>query len=233
MKQFIAHMLLLALTIACHTQASAQENSDTLYVYDSWQGITSTSPASLVINPFFRVHTCLEYSFDADSRARNVLRNQALAVAIGDTTWLINGSYLQRHYTCSSHIASNYMPLYFSAKIAFLRYEPAALSNDELLANAVNYYSPTVDALIANSDIFMYESAPYYLIDTKEKTVTEVNSKFLSQLLERYPDLLRRYTMMKDYKKTYMVNFFFMEYVDRYNSDPDTPALTDEDKQQQ
>ena len=229
MKRLIItlHILLATIAVSFHASASEQDGNDSIYVYDTWQGITASSPSSIVINPFFRVHTCLEYSFDAESQARSILRSQALAIAIGDSTWLVNGHYLQQHYSCSSRIASNYMPLYFSAKIAFFRYAPAALSNDELLYNAVTYYAPTVDALIANADIFMFDTAPYYIIDTKAHTVNEVDWKFLSKLLERYPDLLRRYTMMKDYKKTPIVNFFFMEYVDRYNSDPATPPLTD------
>jgi hypothetical protein len=47
----------------------------------------------------------------------------------------------------------------------------------------------------------------------------------MSRLLEPYMDLRRRYESMRDYKETYMINNFFLQYVDRLNDDDSVPFL--------
>ena len=66
-----------------------------------------------------------------------------------------------------------------------------------------------------------------YYIDFMNRRVEELTSDYLSKLLEDYPDLKMRYEGMKDYKKQYIIEDFFFQYVERATEDIMRPYIVD------
>jgi hypothetical protein len=71
------------------------------------------------------------------------------------------------------------------------------------------------------------ENIDYYYIDFKYKNVKKVTHNYLSKLLEDYHDLKVRYEGMKDYKKRNIIEYFFIEYVNRATQDYMRPSITE------
>ena len=55
----------------------------------------------------------------------------------------------------------------------------------------------------------------------------KVTYRYLSELLEDYHDLQMRFEGMKDYKKRYMVEEFFFNYIERATDDVLRPYILD------
>ena len=64
------------------------------------------------------------------------------------------------------------------------------------------------------------------------KRLVELNYKVLTSLLERYPDLQCRYLGMKKYKTKDVVDFFFMQYIERLKTDDDALTILEQLNQQ-
>ena len=65
----------------------------------------------------------------------------------------------------------------------------------------------------------------HFVIDLASKTVYLVDKNYLLFLLERYPDMKRRFEMMQGQNEYYLINEFFWDYVDRLNEDPFAPVI--------
>ena len=78
---------------------------------------------------------------------------------------------------------------------------------------------------IFNAGDYGYVAVPHFVIDFDNNQVFLVDRNYLLYLLERYPDMKRRYEMMQDQYEFYMINEFFWDYVERLEQDPYAPVL--------
>lgn len=223
--------ILLVITACATPRAAAQRAAmpnDTVMLYLSWDAILDAAPDTMLINPEIEVHSPYDYYFKSttkgDKRTKKLLNDSTVAVTIGDSIWLINSRYLKREFSGEAKKFDRFVPMYFNSKILFVQYIDITnyISNEMLSAM---FFSGYTMAEIYDELEAAIGAAPFFLVDFSGKTVYRVDEQLLTQLLEEYPDLLRRYSQMRDYRETYMINSFFLDYVNRIEYDPDVPFL--------
>ena len=226
MKGFQTALILtiaLALgTTAAHAQTYAPVSHDTVYVYNSWAAILDQWPDTMLIDPEIVAVTPYDIVIDTpdEKDCQRMLQRKTVAVAVGDTLWLMNGQYLQRNFKGESKHMEAFVPMYFNAKVVFVQHNRPHR----------NFGTTLLDLFFETGNYdyeeeLYYTVAPLYLLDFENKRLHKVDHNVLSQLLVDYPDLQRRYEGMKDYKQTYMINTFFLDYVNRIMRDPEVPYL--------
>lgn len=218
----------VALFAAARMEASTGGN-DTLMVYNSWEAIFDLIPDTIVANPEIKVRSEYDFEFKATSRdakaVNKMLKNKAVAVCLGDTLWLINSDWLKRNFKGDCKHFSRYVPLYYTGKIAFVQFQRNNPTVGGFLLNLLVDGVLGADSGIGMGDGYNGETPKLYWIDFDNLRVREVNKNLLLELLEPYPDLLQRYTFRQYQDETYLINEFFLDYVNRLNRDPEVPYL--------
>ena len=218
----------VALFAAARMEASTGGN-DTLMVYNSWEAIFDLIPDTIVANPEIKVRSEYDFEFKATSRdakaVNKMLKNKAVAVCLGDTLWLINSDWLKRNFKGDCKHFSRYVPLYYTGKIAFVQFQRNNPTVGGFLLNLLVDGVLGADSGIGMGDGYNGETPKLYWIDFNNLRVREVNKNLLLELLEPYPDLLQRYTFRQYQDETYLINEFFLDYVNRLNRDPEVPYL--------
>ena len=218
----------VALFAAARMEASTGGN-DTLMVYNSWEAIFDLIPDTIVANPEIKVRSEYDFEFKATSRdakaVNKMLKNEAVAVCLGDTLWLINSDWLKRNFKGDCKHFSRYVPLYYTGKIAFVQFQRNNPTVGGFLLNLLLDGVLGADSGIGMGDGYNGETPKLYWIDFDNLRVREVNKNLLLELLEPYPDLLQRYTFRQYQDETYLINEFFLDYVNRLNRDPEVPYL--------
>lgn len=224
MNKSIYRLLLIAVVAFTSLAMNAQDyhlRHDTIYVYKSWESILDQWADTILVNPEIEVYSPSDVDFFSLNEAVDkMLRNEAVALAIGDTTWFVSSYWLQRNFKGQSHKMDDWVPLYFTAKIAFVQW---SRTKPSLVLSVFG-------GLLGDPDLFAPAEDEYgdlYLIDFDNASLDKIDHKYLSHLLESYPDLQRRYLMMKDYKKPYIIQSFFIDYINRLNDDPTVPFIVE------
>lgn len=224
----ISLVAVVALFAAARMEASTGGN-DTLMVYNSWEAIFDLIPDTIVANPEVKVRSEYDFEFKATSRdakaVNKMLKNEAVAVCLGDTLWLINSDWLKRNFKGDCKHFSRYVPLYYTGKIAFVQFQRNNPTVGGFLLNLLVDGVLGADSGIGMGDGYNGETPKLYWIDFDNLRVREVNKNLLLELLEPYPDLLQRYTFRQYQDETYLINEFFLDYVNRLNRDPEVPYL--------
>lgn len=190
---------------------------DSLYVYTSWEQMFDNDPYMLVVNPEITANTEFNVEFDGIKKdLRKTINDESVAVALGDTVWYINTKWLKNNFKGECKQMKNFVPLYFSAKIAFMQW-----------GKPLNFGQQFLQSLIEEGYEYneVVTRADLYLINFENNMVEKINSDKLSDMLSIYRDLQRRYDSMGDYKESYMIANFFLQYVQRINEDPNIPYL--------
>ena len=208
-------LLLMIMALVCFGTIGAQDEAewpqvnDTLMVYKTWEAVFDGQPDAVVTNHFYAQEMPFEVYIGSDSeRVSRLLDDEAAIVAQGDTVWFISARWLNDHFSGECRKMSDWVPLFFSAKVAFVQWGTYSLMS--------GVFGGLVD----------WDVKPdLYLLDFATHKVEKVDHKVLSRLLSDYPDLQRRYESMKDYKKSHVIENYLMEYVDRLNDDPNVPYL--------
>lgn len=219
------YITLLALTAIALGMSAQQYRArhDSVWVYNSWEAIMDQWPDTVIINPEITAWTPFDIEFEAiDKDVNHMLKKQTVAVAVGDSIWLINTQWLRDNkYKGDCKKMDDYTPLFFNAKVAFIQCVPTHTSTGMAL----------LGALLGDSEAFTpdpwADEADFFWIDFETKRVDKVDHKKLSELLGDYPDLRRRFEQMADYKERYMVQSFFIDYVQRAERDPGYPDILD------
>lgn len=218
----------VALFAAARMEASTGGN-ETLMIYNSWEAIFDLIPDTIVANPEIKVRSEYDFEFKATSRdakaVNKMLKNKAVAVCLGDTLWLINSDWLKRNFKGDCKHFSRYVPLYYTGKIAFVQFQRNNPTVGGFLLNLLVDGVLGADSGIGMGDGYNGETPKLYWIDFDNLRVREVNKNLLLELLEPYPDLLQRYTFRQYQDETYLINEFFLDYVNRLNRDPEVPYL--------
>lgn len=230
MKRYIL-IACLALVLPV-LKVKADSIRDSLEVYYTWDAVLHGTPDSVLHQVEVEVGSLYDYSFDSDendSAMRNLLKDKALAVRLGDERWLINSDRLKREYKGECKRFRHYVPLYFSAEIKFVQWQSSGVKLGGELLNTMVAGFFGFDPGIGVGDYERGKVAPFYLLDNNDMQVKKVDNKLLENLLDAYPDLQRRYLQMHDSKEQYMVNDFFLDYVERLISDGERAALMEDE----
>lgn len=204
MKRWKQHIVAFVLAMVSF-QAMAFDECvtffDNVYFYDSWSQIFELNPADTVKRPIITNESPYETTFAIkDEKQKLVYIKDHLAASLNDSIWVINSKYLQREFKGDAKMLKNFVPLYFNEKLAY-----------------VIYSYPWE----AEYKVF------YFYIDFEKRRVSKVTPKVLKELLAFYPDLLKRYESMRDYKSPIMIEDYFIEYVKRVTNDETRPYILD------
>mgnify|MGYP007069841332 CR=1 FL=1 len=205
MKKILIYCLLLTYAL----MARATDDQDSLYVYASLADVIEGVHSAVVVDPIIEAESPWEVYFGCDNpKIDKMITYEAVAVALGDSVWMLNTRYLNRYFRGSWGTISGYVPMLFNDKV--LMFEYATLTRD-VFGNVMD------DPANITPDL--------YWVDLEDKAVYYINNKTLSVLLERYHDLQMRYDGMKDRKKRRVINYFLNELIERMDNDPDVPTL--------
>lgn len=198
--------IVLASLVSLQAKA-AEEWSDTLFFYKTWQQVFETAPDTMIVGPVIDAFSPFELYFETgDKKADNRIKKEYIAATIGDTTWLINSHYLKEGFKGDSKKLHGYVPLFFDEKVAYAVGEEYMYAEvGDMAFNVISTYN--------------------YYIDFRSRKVLRIDSEKLSALLADYPDLRMRYEGMNDYKKTSIINDYFLKFVDRATEDPMRPDI--------
>ena len=208
------------------------EGTDTLMVYNSWHSVFFKGRDTVAVNPNVEIYSPFQYKFKPTEKNRKplskMIEKQSVAVAIGDSVWLVNSKYLRDSLNGGyNKYFRDYLPLYFSEKIAFFQYIPTEI--DYLDAEIDNFDNLQYYVGVGRCSVLEYPTGvadvAHFVIDLDSKTVYLVNKDYLLFLLERYPDMKRRFEMMQGQNEFYLINEFFWDYVDRISNDPYAPNI--------
>ena len=239
MKFFHRIFIALLLVVVSCGIANAQfyssrkhdQGADTLKVYNSWQSLFFNEPDTVAVNPNVEIYSPFKFKFkptEKDSKPlRKMIEKQSLALSIGDSVWFINSRYLKDSIGGGyNEIFEDYVPLYFNEKIAFVQFIITEISYLPIqIENFIGVVAGVGRDGIFNAGDYGYVAVPHFVIDFDNNQVFLVDRNYLLYLLERYPDMKRRYEMMQDQYEFYMINEFFWDYVERLEQDPYAPVL--------
>ena len=209
-KNLLRHLVLIVIAATALCAQAANEPRDTVYFYDTWKQMLTMEPAAMIVSPFIDPYEIDIYTTQDDYRLYD-----HLAATLGDSIWLVSTAYLQHSFEGDSDKPSGgrflYVPLFFNEKVAYLMAPTYGIK----------------EILFGPMEVNSSNDVDYYYIDFKKRELLKVSQSVLSELLEDYHDLKMRYEGMKDYKKKYMIEEFFMKYVDRASQDFMRPYIVD------
>ncbi len=190
--------------------ALADEVSDTLVVYKDWAGLVNGRPTAMVIDPYIDIVSPWEIYFSNNTTmVDRMLDNEAVAVALGDSVWMINTRYLAINFEGPLSRMDGYAPMLFNEKV--LMFEHASLTYDAW-------------GQVMNPDVNSIETDLYW-VDLAARHVYQIDHKVLSSLLAPYHDLQMRFDGMKDRKKRHVIRYFLNELIRRIEMDDEVPTL--------
>ena len=189
------------------------DSIDTVYVYLNWNQIFSHKPAIAYSGPIVFPNNGLEYEiYTLDDTSQAVLDKAAVAINVGDSLWLVNTNYLKKNFECQYNGFYNYIPLYFSSKIAFCQYW------DDY---AQEYYlRPMLTATGEHvlEPVLLHRGQPrYYILD-------------FDKLLAAYPELRERYLSRKHRNDPDVIAFYFQKYIEAVDNDSTVPTIIPAEK---
>ena len=199
-------LMVLAMTSIQAVALTSEMPHDTIYFYNTWEQMFNEEPVIALVDPWIETITPYDVVITTDDSR---ISDRVVAATLGDSIWLINTHYLRQNFGGDAKKLSDFVPLYFNEKVAFV-VSDAAMSVKDIL------FGPSED---------YYPEGDYFYIDFQNRKVLKVTPTVLSALLEDYHDLQMRYEGMKDYKKRHIIEDYFFKYVDRATQDFMRPTI--------
>ena len=199
-------LMVLAMTSIQAVALTSEMPHDTIYFYNTWEQMFNEEPVIALVDPWIETITPYDVVITTDDSR---ISERVVAATLGDSIWLINTHYLRQNFGGDAKKLSDFVPLYFNEKVAFV-VSDAAMSVKDIL------FGPSED---------YYPEGDYFYIDFQNRKVLKVTPTVLSALLEDYHDLQMRYEGMKDYKKRHIIEDYFFKYVDRATQDFMRPTI--------
>ena len=199
-------LMVLAMTSIQAVALTSEMPHDTIYFYNTWEQMFNEEPVIALVDPWIETITPYDVVITTDDSR---ISDRVVAATLGDSIWLINTHYLRQNFGGDAKKLSDFVPLYFNEKVAFV-VSDAAMSVKDIL------FGPSED---------YYPEGDYFYIDFQNRKVLKVTPAVLSALLEDYHDLQMRYEGMKDYKKRHIIEDYFFKYVDRATQDFMRPTI--------
>ena len=205
-------MVVLATSCSLHAATKTHTRNDTVFFYKSWQQVFDLTPEVFLVNPYIEAETPFSIRIlTDDDKAVEVLQKSGFVAVSHDGLWYANSSYLKSEFECDAYSFENLVPLYYNEKVAYI----------------TSLGDPSIKEILFAHDDEITFPIDYYYIDFKNNRVRKVTYRYLSELLEDYHDLQMRFEGMKDYKKRYMVEEFFFNYIERATDDVLRPYILD------
>lgn len=209
----------VTLTLGSPATGDSLIPTDTLCLYNSWESMLDRKPFLVLQGPIaFENNPCEYIFYTGNGDLQVAIEKYTLAIILGDSTWLLNSQYLLNNFKCDYTGFNNFIPVYFSSKMAFVRYwdgYPYASELQQITA-------PDGEDVLLQVDLPNGHPV-IYLIDFDNLEVNQLNHNTLEKRLMPYHDLYTRYMGMKKRKKDDIVSFFFQKYLDRVAGKPDAP----------
>lgn len=191
---------------------------DTLRIYASWQSLMQDEPLTLLVNPSLTSEektNRLEISCPGGKSKESVnmdIRQSAAVVldADGETYCFVNCAWLNRMMDDGAVRLGRqgFLPIFFNEKMACVvlteRYVRTRWERDG-----------------------QFEITRLYHLDFENKCVHEINSKYLLELLNPYPDLRLRYEGCRNKSSEEMISDFLEKYMKRIEEEEDVPYIDD------
>lgn len=218
MKHWIRLFVLVSMAlVASRASAAYEQPHDTVYFYDTWEQMLYMAPEAMIVDPIIEAYTPYQVVIETpDDNLNDVINKSHIAASIGDSIWLINSHYLKREFKGDVKKLSEYIPVFFNDRVAFIAY--VGYGDNVSLKNIL--FGDWVD-------VDYDEVVDYYYLDFANRMVRKVTPEVLSGLLEDYHDLQMRYEGMKDYKKNYIIKDYFMKFIERTSEDIMRPYILD------
>lgn len=214
MKKWLHSILLLTAAMLSFHAVAEDMPEDTVYFYTSWEQMLDQEPEAMLTRPILDAFTPFEiYIETADQRYNRLIDENYIAATLGDSIWLINSTYLKRDFKGDAKKLSGFVPVFFNEKVAYALFHGPLGVKDILFGSA---YGDEYDT-----------GMEYYYIDFVNRKVIRITPTGLSGLLEDYHDLQMRYEGMKDYKKSHIIEDYFLKYIDRASQDFMHPYILD------
>ena len=216
MKNILRYLILLTVAVcSLQSQAVPSAKLDTVYFYKSWEQMLNLQPTAYIVNPITWFITPYEMVVETgDEGTNDMIKENYMALSIGDSIWLINSEYLRKNFKGVSKNISEYAPVFFNDKVAYVT-APGPLGVKDLLFGT------------ESDGVTYYGDVAFYYIDFKNHRVERVTHSYLSELLEDYHDLQMRYEGMKNNKDKRIIEDYFYKYVDRATDDIMRPFIVD------
>ena len=210
MKDFMRNIWLVALLIGSLQSLAGELPHDTVYYYSTWEQMYDLTPRLQIVDPYIEQVSPIELHFYVSAEQADMVSiEENIAVSLGDSVMLINTGYLRKNFKGDANRLSGCVPVFFNDKVAYAIYT-ADPSVKEILFGSSEYDDLVLD---------------YYYIDFQDHKVKRVTSSVLSALLEDYHDLKMRYEGMKDYKKRPIIEYYFLQYIERASQDVLRPSI--------
>ena len=215
MRRYFSRIIALTALLTVSLQLCAQnESSDSVYLYKTWTQMFDLTPEAVVIEPLVQVNNPYEVEIlTMDPEVNEAIINNFVAATLSDSIWLVSSQYLKRNFKGDAKNLYGFVPLVYNEKVAF----------------AVYGHMSVVDFLFGESESSGASDGKkdYYYIDFLNRKVLRVTPKVLSGLLEDYHDLQMRYEGMKDYKKSEIIEDYFLKFIERASNDIMRPNILD------
>ena len=220
MRKYFSKIIALATLLTVSLQLCAQnESSDSIFLYKTWTQMFDLTPEAVVIEPLVQVNNPYEVEIlTMDPEVNEAIINNFVAATLSDSIWLVSSQYLKRNFKGDAKNLYGFVPLVYNEKVAFAVYGLTSL-----------WDMSVVDFLFGESESSGASDGKkdYYYIDFLNRKVLRVTPKVLSGLLEDYHDLQMRYEGMKDYKKSEIIEEYFLKFIERASNDIMRPYILD------
>ncbi len=199
---------------------AVETQHDTVYFYNTWEQLLNLEPVSMLQDPYVDAQSPYQLFFEIeDEKWNDVIEHDFMAASMGDSIWLVNSNYLKLCFEGDTQSLVGYVPLFFNEKVAYICYGGYPYRNPYWEHGYYNGYNRNR----MHHDIVWH----YYYIDFQRRLLLKVDYSTLRSLLADYHDLQMRYEGMKDYKKSEIIDYFFMKYIERVTADDMRPNITD------
>ncbi|MCF0204860.1 MAG: hypothetical protein HUK12_06155 [Muribaculaceae bacterium] len=225
----IAFTLLAALL--CANCASALSGK----IYCSWQAVMENLPDTVLDLKVKQKDYC-DFEFKSNDkkvskRVKQLLKD-VMIVELDTAQFFMSGKYLKNQKFDGEWMVKNFAPVYFNDKLAVLQImrpdrDPAnwswAFLDDNIFVQLLDsgYDVASIVEMAATG----VDDAYFYLINYQYKQLQRIDYEVMIYLLNRYPDLLRRYDMMIDNEYPYMIRSYFTDFLTRVQHDPNVESF--------
>ena len=157
-------LMVLAMTSIQAVALTSEVPHDTIYFYNTWEQMFNEEPVIALVDPWIETITPYDVVITTDDSR---ISDRVVAATLGDSIWLINTHYLRQNFGGDAKKLSDFVPLYFNEKVAFV-VSDAAMSVKDIL------FGPSED---------YYPEGDYFYIDFQNRKVLKVTPTVLSALL--------------------------------------------------
>ena len=210
MNDYLKLIILLIVTTASLRAVAETVPHDTVYLYNSWQGMMYHVPDCHMVDPIIDAASTCEVYIETHSDYLNGKIEKAIGISLGDSVFMINTDYLRANFKGDVGRMHGFVPFFMNEKAAYVVY-----------SGKVSFKSILFGDMNDNRN-----SVACYYIDFLNRKILKVNARNLNRMLADYRNLQMRYEGM-DSQDSKVIEYFFQEYINEVTNDPSHPYILD------